>query len=96
MVRQVLGDLLDQLALQENEENRVSLDLLASRGYPVPLVPLVKEVNLVIRVFQEKLALLGPQDLEVSVGSREREEVQDQQASKGLAGYQEHLDLMER
>ncbi|KAA0708108.1 Collagen alpha-1(II) chain [Triplophysa tibetana] len=96
MVRRVLGDLLDQLALQENEENRVSLDLLASRGCPAPPVPPEKEVNLVIRVFQEKLALLGPQDLEVSVGSREREVVQDQQASKGPAGFQELLDLMER
>lgn len=95
-VRRVLQDLLDQLALQEKEENRVSLDLLDSRGCPDPLVPLVKEVNLVTRVYQEKQVLLGPQDLGVSVGSQEREEVQDQQASRGPVGFQEHLDLMDQ
>lgn len=89
MVRRVLLDPLDLLVLQEREESRVNQDHQASRVCPDPLVPLVKEVNLVIRVFQERLEAQGPLDPEVSVVSQEREEVRGHRASRGLVVYQE-------
>lgn len=94
MVRPVRRDLQDQLGLQVKEVNRVSPVLQVSRVCPDPQAPLVREVNLVTRVFQEKPAPLEPQDLEVSVVSQEREEVQDQLAFRGLVVFQEHQELM--
>lgn len=92
--RRALPDPLDLLVLREREESRVSPDPPASRVSPDPRAPLVKAVNLAIRVFQERLGPQGPPDHAVSGVSQEREEEWGPRASRGLEVFQELQELM--
>lgn len=93
--RRVLPVPLDLLVLQEREESRVSPDPPASRVSLDPRGPLVKAVNLAIRVFQERLGPQGPPDHVVSGVSQEREEELGPRASRGLEVSQELQELMD-
>lgn len=95
MVRLDLLDLLALLVLLGREENKDSLDPLASRVCLDQLVPLVRLENLETRVFLERAEFLVLLDPEVNVVSLVREVAPAPRVFRDPVDFLEHLEVMD-